>query len=201
MSLKIGITGGIGSGKTIVSKFFETQGYSVFYADLIAKQLLSDDSNIQSKIIAAFGKDAYCSGLPNKEFLAKTVFSNSDKLALINSILHSPTIARIKKLCETELLNKDLVFVEAALIYEAGMQDIFDYILVVTAEEKLRISRIAERDNSNEKDIRRRMDNQISEENKIALADFVIYNNGTKDELENKANLFLTIFKSLTKKN
>ena len=201
MPLKIGITGGIGSGKTIVSKFFEAKGYSVFYADSIAKQLLAEDSNIQSKIIAAFGNDAFNAGLPNRKYLAKVVFNNSEKLAQLNSFVHPPTIAKIKKLCEMELTKKDLVFVEAALIYEADMQDIFDYILVVTAEEKLRISRIAERDNSNEKDIRRRMDNQISEENKIARADFVIYNDGTKDELENKANLFLTIFKSLAKKN
>jgi len=199
MSLKIGITGGIGSGKTVVAKLFEKNGYSVFYADSIAKQLLAESEIVKSKIIAAFGNESYVDGVPNKEYLAKSVFNNPEKLSVINSIIHPPTISKIEKLCEIELLKKDLVFAEAALIYEANMQGIFDYILVVTADEKSRIKRIVERDNSIEAKIKKRIANQIPEEIKISRADFVICNDGTFTELESKVDLFLTIFKSLAK--
>ncbi len=199
MPIKIGITGGIGSGKTAVAKLFEESGYAVFYADSIAKQLLAEDDKIKFKIITAFGKKSYVKGLPDRGYIAKSVFNNPEKLAVINSIIHPPTIRKIKKLCEAELIRNDMVFAEAALIYEANMQDIFDYVLLVTADEESRINRIVKRDNSDKNEIKRRMANQIPEEKKISRADFVIHNDGTLQDLESKANLFLSVFKSLAK--
>lgn len=199
MSLKIGITGGIGSGKTSVARLFAKKGCPVLYADDIAKEILVEDSAVKEKIISSFGNDAYDENLPNRKYLADKVFNNPENLSLINSIIHPPTIKKISFLCNKELFKNDLVFVESALIYEADFVDIFDYILVVTASEDIRIKRICNRDGTNKEPVIKRIKNQFSEESKISRADFVIHNEDSIANLERKVDLFLSIFKSMAK--
>jgi len=199
MSLKIGITGGIGSGKTSVTKLFAKKGCPVLYADDIAKKILVENSEVKAKIISSFGSGAYEENKANKKYLADKIFNNPENLAFINSIVHPPTIKKISDLCREELVKTDLVFVESALIYEADLVNIFDYIIVVTAAEDIRIDRICKRDSSIKESVMERIKNQFPEEKKISRADFVIYNEKSIAELERKVDLFLSIFKSMAK--
>jgi len=148
MPLKIGITGGIGSGKTSVAKLFAKKGSPVLYADDIAKQILIEDSEVKEQIILSFGNESYDENTLNKKYLANKIFNNPENLAKINSIVHPPTIKKISSLCKKELEKSKLVFVESALIYEADLVDIFNYVVVVTAAENIRIDRISNRDGS-----------------------------------------------------
>jgi len=188
--LKVGITGGIGSGKSTVCRLLERNSYRVLYADEIAKELLDNDREIRNKILDCFGPEYFQDGKPNKKLIADNIFSDTQKLQKINSILHPPVIKIIlEKMREAE--SEKIIFVEAALIYEAGMEDLFDYIIVITADESTRIERTAEQRAESEDSIRKRIQMQISEEDKIGAADFVIHNNGTEEELEKKSDFIV----------
>ena len=195
--LLIGITGGIGSGKSTVSQIFEREGFNVLNADIIAKNIMQEDETIKSKIIKSFGKDSYIDGKLNTRYLAKIVFSNKVKIKKINSIVHPSMIEKINN--EAVKLHEDnhLVFVEAALIFEAHMQNIFDYILMVTSNEDIRIKRLQLRDNDNIESIQKRIDSQISNKEKIGKSHFVIENNGGFEELQSKTLFFLKLFQNL----
>ena len=143
--LKIGITGGIGSGKSTVSNLFEEAGYFVIRADDLAKDILISDPEVKKNVIDAFGDEVYKDDSLNKEFLAAKVFSNEENVEKINSIVHPPTIKQILHLITEELEKKDLVFVEAALILESSLDVILDYVLLVTAENDIRINRVLEK--------------------------------------------------------
>jgi len=195
--MKIALTGGIGSGKSLVSDIIMEQGFDVINADKLAKEILLTDDTVKSKIIKEFGKDSYTPEGINTKYIAEKVFINPLNVKKINSFVHPPTIKKIEVLAAEILKTKKMVFVESALVYEANLEDLFDYVMVVTADEDLRIKRVVERDKVSEEDVKVRMENQISEKEKRALADFVIENNSSIEELKNKVNFFITIFKSL----
>lgn len=195
--LKIGITGGIGSGKSTVSNLFEEAGYIVIRADDLAKDILISDPEVKKNIIEAFGDEVYKDDSLNKEFLAAKVFSNEENVEKINSIVHPPTIEKILQLITEELEKKDLVFVEAALILESSMDVILDYVLLVTAEDDIRLNRVLEKGNISEDEIRSRMSYQMSEKGKESLSDFIIENNSSIEELKTKAKFFLELFETL----
>jgi len=195
--IAIGITGGIGSGKSTVSNIILENGHHVLISDEIAKKIMNDDAGIASKISDNFGTECYKDGKLNTKYLAEKVFNSPDRMRRLNAIVHPPTIDLIKKEIQIVLTNKDLVFVESALIFEAKMEDLFDYILLVTAEENLRIKRVLKRDLETISEIKSRILNQIPEEQKRGRAHFVIENNSTIDELNSKVNFFLKIFRSL----
>ncbi|PID58725.1 MAG: dephospho-CoA kinase [Ignavibacteriae bacterium] len=197
-SLVIGITGGIGSGKSTVSKFFANEGYTVLLADDIAKSIMVKDQSVVQKIIAEFGEKAFVKNKLNRKFLAKEVFNNPKKIEKLNAIVHPPTISLIKN--EIQKLNgkESLIFVEAALIFEAKMENLFDYILLVTADEDIRIDRICKRDNVKLSEIKKRIENQIPEKVKKGLSDFTIENNLDLNELKNKTLFFLELFKNIS---
>jgi len=197
MTTFIGITGGIGTGKSTVSKFYESKGFPVLYADNIAKYLLANDDEIKSKIILEFGERAYINATPNKRFLAEQVFNSPEKLEKINAILHPATIAEIKS--EFERLSEDnkIIFTEAALIYEAKFSDIFDYVISVAAEKETRIKRLVSSGKFTEEEIERRMASQMPDEVKNKKADFVIHNNGSVEELYEKCEFILSLINSL----
>ncbi len=196
--LKIAITGGIGSGKSTVAEVFESRGNLVIRADQISKDILSTSPKVREEVTRFFGHNSFENGKPNKQYLAQKVFGNKQNLQKLNSILHPPTIEQIKKIMEDELQTSSLVFVEAALIYEAEMEDMFDHVLVVYSPDEQRIKRIMERDGSSEEEIRRRMNNQIPQEKKKKLADFVINNDKSLVELKIKSEFFLKIFANMT---
>lgn len=197
--LKIAVTGGIGSGKSTVCDFIKSEGFPVIYADDISKEILSSEKSIQKKIIKEFGEESFIDDKPNVEFLSEIVFSDPQKVKNINSILHPPTIKKIEKLCEKFLQQNNLVFVEAALIYEAEMEDLFDYILLVAAPEEDRINRTMKSKGLDHSEVVKRIKNQLPEEKKKKLADFVIENSGTIEELKSKINFVLLILKSMIK--
>ncbi|MCF6269812.1 MAG: dephospho-CoA kinase [Melioribacteraceae bacterium] len=198
--MKIGITGGIGSGKTYVAKIIEKEGYKVLNADDIAKQIMVEDESVKELIISTFGYDSYKDKELNRSHIARKAFSSVDNLLKLNSIVHPPMVCKINELMNDELKNSKMVFVEAALIYEAEVDAILDHVLLVTADEDIRISRIRERDNLSETEIRDRMKFQIPENEKENLADFTIKNNSSLTDLEMKTKMFLTLFESMNKK-
>jgi dephospho-CoA kinase len=195
--MKIGITGGIGSGKSHVSKIIEDAGYTVFNADDIAKQIMVEDESVRELIISTFGDESYNGKELNRTYIASKAFSSVENVNKLNSIVHPPMVYEINELMEHELENNKIVFVEAALIFEAEVDEILDHVLLVTADEELRISRIKERDHLSEAEIRDRMNFQIPENEKENLADFTIKNNATLTDLEMKTKMFLTVFESM----
>jgi dephospho-CoA kinase len=172
--LKIGITGGIGSGKTTVAKVFETLGIPVYYADDEAKRIMNEDEGLKKKIVASFGKESYESGKLNRAYLASVVFNDSYKLDLLNSIVHPATI----KDAEQWMQNKNTPYTlkEAALLFESGAAENLDYVIGVTAPQPLRIKRVMERDAITREEVLKRINRQIEEDIKMKLCDFVIVN-------------------------
>lgn len=196
--MKIAITGGIGSGKSLVSDYVSKLGYDVISADKIAKEILMTDESVKSKIIKAFGKDSYNKDGLNTKYIAEKVFVNPENVKKINSFVHPPTIARIEKEAAEILKSKKIVFIESALVYEANLEDLFDHVLLVTADENIRIERVIARDNVKKEDVVMRMQNQIPEKEKRGLADFVIDNNSSFEDLQNKVKFFVTLFESMS---
>jgi dephospho-CoA kinase len=195
--IAIGITGGIGSGKSTVSNIISENGHQVLNADNIAKKIMNTDAVIASKIIESFGGECFKDHKLNTKYLAEKVFNLPDRMRKLNEIIHPPTIDYIKKEIKSLHKNNNIVFVEAALIFEAKMEDLFEYILLVTAEEDLRIKRVLARDLETISEIRSRILNQIPEEQKRGRSHFVIENNSSMEELNSKVNFFLKIFNSL----
>jgi dephospho-CoA kinase len=174
MCLRIGITGGIGSGKSTVAKVFEVLGIPVYYADEAAKRIMNEDEPLKQLIIQHFGAAAYKNNLLDRQYLAGQVFDNKEKLELLNSLVHPATIRD----GETWMHKQTAPYAikEAALIFESGTQDQLDYIIGVSAPAPLRILRAMKRDGSSRDQVLARMSKQIQEEIKIRLCDFVIYN-------------------------
>ena len=197
--LKIAVTGGIGSGKSTVCEILRSKDFPIIYADDVSKEILSSNSSIQKKIISEFGDESFIDNNPNVKFLSEKVFTDSEKVKKINSILHPPTIEKIVKEMNIELKEQNLVFVEAALIYEAKMESLFDYVLVVTSPEELRIDRAMTTRNLKRDEVLERIAKQMPEDKKRKLADFVIENIGTKEELKSKVEFVLLIINSLIK--
>ena len=176
MGLKIGITGGIGSGKTFICRLFEALGIPVYNADEEAKKLMNTDVRIKEKLIAQFGAATYKDGLLDRAFLANMVFSDKDKLGLLNSIVHPIVIQEAKDWAERQTTRYSLK--EAALLFESGSYKELDYTILVTAPMDIRIQRVIERDDATEQQVRERINKQLSDEEKLQLADFVIVNDG-----------------------
>ena len=185
--LSIGITGGIGSGKSEVCRIFEALGSKVLNADLIARNILNSHVPIKSQIKNVFGAGIFLSnGTLDRPRMAKLIFQNHDLQKKLNKIVHPHVIKFLKN--EIESVKKSgrypLIVVEAALIYEAKAADMFDYIIAVDADEKIRIQRITERDRSSKVEILARIKAQLPPENKVSRADFVIQNSGDKQSLD-----------------
>ncbi len=190
--IKVGITGGIGSGKTVFCDALKEKGYPVIYADKIAAEILENDPEVKKLIITEFGTSSYVNNKPDRKYLAEKVFSDPGNVELINAILHPPTFEKLEILMKSELQKQNIVFVEAALIYEAEMDEIFDYVVLITAEEELKRKRKTIQGMSVE-DFNRRLEHQITDEEKSKLADFVFLNNSDKKELTKKADLLLKL--------
>jgi dephospho-CoA kinase len=172
--LKIGLTGGIGSGKTTVAKIFETLGVPVFNADEEAKRLMNTDEALKTAIQKNWGKETYEDGKLNRKYLASVVFNDRHKLELLNSLVHPVTIRHAEEWMKKQKFP--YIIKEAALIFEAGSGGPLDFIIGVYAPEALRIQRVMDRDGVNREEVLKRMNLQISEEIKMQLCDFIIKN-------------------------
>ena len=174
--LKIGLTGGIGSGKTTVAKVLEVLGVPVYYADEAAKELMYKNELLKQQLIFHFGESTYLDdGQLNRKHLSSIVFADKEKLELLNSLVHPVTIADAQQWFSKQ--TSPYVVKEAALLFESGSAEGLDYIIGVTAPATLRIKRVMDRDNVTADEVKRRMINQLDEGIKMKLCDFVLQNN------------------------
>lgn len=172
--LKVGITGGIGSGKSTIAGIFEVLGIPVYYADLASKELYNSSPELMKQVKKHFGEDVYRNGKLDRQALAAKVFGNPQKLELLNSLVHPPTIRHAKEWMDRQ--TGAYVIKEAALIFESGSAADLDLVIGVYAPEPLRLQRAMLRDNLTEAEVRQRMRRQIDETIKMRLCDFVIVN-------------------------
>lgn len=173
--LRIGLTGGIGSGKSTVAKVFESLGAPVYYADAASKRLYHTDKELMSQMKHHFGADIYTNDELNREKLASIVFGDEQKLLLLNQLVHPPTIKDAQEWIRKQ--TTPYVIKEAALIFESGSGSDLDFIIGVRAPQHLRIKRVMDRDHISRTDVLNRMKRQINEDLKMRLCDFIIENN------------------------
>lgn len=192
----IGITGSIGSGKTSAAKYIESLGHIVIYTDKLAKEIMKSDESIKSRIVKLFGEEAYTSDKPNTAFIAAKVFGESEEnianMDKLNSIVHPAVIDQMLELTEKyEAEGVPFVFIESALIFELDLEEGFDYIITVNSPAEQCIERVMKRDSIDKEAAEKRLLSQMSPEQKRGLADFVIDNKGTIDELKKATDLIL----------
>ncbi len=170
----VGLTGGIGSGKTTIAKMFEEQGIPVYYADDEAKKLMNTSELIKQKLISAFGEDSYQNEKLNRAYLAEQVFNDKEKLKTINSIVHPEVDRHFKEWVSAQ--QSKIVVQENAILFESGKKDRFDVIITVTAPEEVRIRRVVKRDQTSEEQVKARIKNQMDDTEKIKNSDYTIEN-------------------------
>jgi len=183
MSLIVGITGGIGSGKSTVCKVFEGLGIPVFKADDVSRTISDVNQSVIEKIKTAFGNDMYANGKLNRPKMAALVFSNKDELAKLNSIIH-PAVRQEFANWKEKNANAPYLLYEAAILFESGAALLTDKKILVTALQETRINRVMQRDNIKREEVESRIKNQWSDEQKIALADYVLLNDDNAPVLE-----------------
>jgi len=186
--LRVALTGGIGTGKSTASKILNKLGAFIFDADKEAKNILKNNETIQSELIAEFGTDIMSGDekIDNNK-LARIAFQDQDHQLRLNSIIHPYVFQEIDEIFD-DVLEKgknDIFVIDAALIYESGADTHMDYVIVITALLKIRMERALQRETLSRDEILKRIDLQWPEEEKIALADFVIHNDSTEKELLN----------------
>ena len=189
--LRIGLTGGIGTGKSTASKILKELGAFIFDADKEAKKILLSNETIKSELISEFGTDIMTvDGNVDNNKLARVAFQDQDHQLTLNTIVHPYVFKEIDKNFDKELdgSKHDIFVVDAALIYESGADTHMDYVIVITALIKTRMERALARETLSREEILKRMDLQWPEEDKTSLADFVIHNDGSSEELRKNIN-------------
>ncbi len=196
--LRIGLTGGIGSGKSTASQHFKSLGAYVMNADIEAKNLIDTKETVQHELISEFGTDIIDgTGTVNKQKLARVAFQDEDHLYRLNSVVH-PYIYDLIDQKFNQVLNvgkHGLFIVDGALIFESGYDAHLDYVIVVTAQLKNRMERALVRQTLSREEIIKRIEYQWPEEEKVNLADFVIHNDGTEEDLKHNVE---SLIKKLT---
>lgn len=186
----IGITGGIGSGKSTVAEIIEEFGYPVYYSDDLAKEIVNNDAELQLKIRALLGDEAYdASGRYDRAFVAQKVFDNVNQLNQLNSLIHPAVKKDFERWVEDQ--NETFLFKETALLFELKLHEACDRSILVTADDEIRIKRVMSRDKKTAAQVQAIINRQMPEHEKSAIADFVIANNDDLPELRNATNLVL----------
>ena len=175
----VGLTGGIGSGKSTVAGMFKALSIPVYNADMEAKNLMNTSDSLKKGILKLFGEKAYKKGSLNREYIAGIVFKDKEKLKALNELVHP--LVRSHFLSWLDMQSAPYVIQENPLIFEKNDQNLFDYVITVTAKKEDKIQRVMDRDGIGESQVLERMDNQLDDSLKIAGSDFVIYN----ESLEN----------------
>ena len=190
----IGITGGIGSGKTFICKKFKEFGVPVYNADERAKFLMENDNQLKNELISYFGKEIYLNEKLNKQLLAKRIFTNKQDLEFINSVVH-PAVAKDTEIWEEENKDKSYLIKEAALLFENKSYKELDKTILVFAPEDERILRVMKRDSSSKDQVLSRINNQMSDLDKMENADFIINNTGKNkiDKIVMKMNMLFSM--------
>ncbi len=171
----VGLTGGIGSGKTTVAKMFEALGVPIYIADVEAKRLMNSSKVLKKKLTTLFGEETYIDDELNRPYIASKIFNDASLLAQMNSVVHPKVGKDFKQWLKKQ--KSKYIIKEAAIIFEHRMQSEYDYIITVTASTKDKIARVLERDNTSEAKILNIIKNQMSDEEKVKRSDFVIVNN------------------------
>lgn len=188
--LKIGLTGGIGSGKSSVSQHFKKWGAYIFDADTVAKNILNNNEIAQNEVISEFGTDVLgANGRIDKSKLSRIVFQDEDNQLTLNTIIHPYVFTEIDKDFDLTLSKgeNDIFVVDAALIYESGADTHMDYVIVVTSHLGLRVERVLARGDLSRNEFLKRVELQWSDEEKVQMADFIILNNSSEDNLLEEA--------------
>ncbi len=179
----IGLTGGIGSGKTTVAKFIEEFGFPVYYSDDRAKDIVNDNADLKLKIKELLSDEAYDeNGLYNRKFVAEKVFNNKDLLQSLNEIIHPAVRIDFEEWVKKQ--TKYLVFKETALLFELKLNRQCYQSVLVTAEDNIRAKRVMDRDSKTYREVEAVMEKQMSEKDKVKLADYIIYNNTNLEDLK-----------------
>ena len=189
----VGITGGIGSGKTTISNYLKSFGIPLYVADKEAKALMNRSKVIKQKLIQLFGNEAYVDGKLNRPFLAKMIFKDKSLLNQMNAIVHPKVASHFKRWLKKQ--DAPYILKEAAIIFENNLQSNYDYIITVVANENLRIERILDREDTTREKIKAVINNQWTDSHKKKLSDFVISNN----DLDQAKKQALQIHKKLLK--
>lgn len=185
MTKIIGLTGGIGSGKTTVLKMFQKKGAAIYIADIEAKKIMTFNKELKKEIMNLLGENSYKNNQLNRAFIAKQIFENPEKLQKLNALVH-PKV-RQDFLDFSKAATADILVYEAAILFESGADAHCDYVITVTADKEQRIQRVMLRDKADRDSVVNRIKNQTSDEEKIKKSDFVIYNNnllGTQKQVE-----------------
>jgi dephospho-CoA kinase len=201
--IAIGVTGGIGSGKTEVCRIFERLGVPVLSADIMAKEISNYDPRVRQLLIGMLGPKTYDSdGVLDRAYVASRIFSSKNVQKGINAIIHPRVEEEVKRrFLEMERSGIRIGIVEAALIYEAGLDQLLDSVVVIDAAEDSRIDRVTKRDGSTRSSVLDRMSAQMDPESKLKKADYVLHNEGTIEELEQRVKFLYSIFQKLTEQD
>lgn len=195
MMFQVGVTGGIGSGKTLVCQVFEKLGIPVYHADEEARRLMEEDQALMGRMVELFGEEAYLGRALNRRYLAEVVFGNRERLNGLNALVH-PAVKKDYQQWLAEQKGVPYVVEEAAILFESGASRWMDLVVMVYAPEELRISRVMARDGVEEETVRKRMIHQMGEEEKRERADLVIVN----DEKERLLPQVLEVHRQILKR-
>ena len=187
--MQLGLTGGIGAGKSTVSAIFSKLGCLVYNSDLRAKWLMKNNHDLKKSIIDLFGPKSYLGNNLNRSFISSVVFEDNLMLGKLNSLVH-PYVAKDYQRFILSNQNAEIVVKEAAILIESGIHDEMDLIVLVVSKKENRIQRVIKRDSSDFKKVQQRIDQQMNDHDKSKYADFVIDNDGTIAELEDKVKTF-----------
>ena len=203
--LFIGVTGNFGTGKSTVCKIIEEFGYPIIYSDSLAKELMVKNEELKKRIIENFGEEAYLEdGSLNRKWLAEKAFANSPEseqiLARLNAIVHPFVLDETEKII-TRLIDEGnrMIFFESALIFEANIQNLFDYIILVDSKKEKIYERMEKLGKFSKEDVDLRLQRQIPAKEKYNSVDFIIQNNGSLDELKTNVKLILEMLEELSK--
>lgn len=186
--IKIGITGGIGSGKSVVSEIFHLYGIPLYNADQEAKKLNDSSPYIREQLTLQFGDDLYVDDKLDRKKLASIIFHDDHKLAIVNSIIHPELARHFTEWCR-QREHYPVVVLDAALLIEAGFHLLVDRVIAVYAPKELRIARVMQRDRSPHSEVEARMNSQLPEEEKIKHADYVIWNDNSHSLIKQVSEL------------
>ena len=188
--MKVGLTGGIGSGKSTVAKILLELGFPVYNSDKRAKWLMNNDSILKNNISSIFGENSYINGVLNTNFISNIVFSNPDKIVQLNSLVHPSVSKDFDKWLKLNI-SHNIIFKEAAILIESGAYLKMNKIILVESRNDLKIERILKRDSTDFDSVKKRMDSQSSDIKNKKYADYIIENNETLESLNTKVNLVI----------
>jgi dephospho-CoA kinase len=190
----IGITGGIGSGKSTVSKFIEEAGFPVYYSDVRAKTIVNDDAELQKKIKELLGENSYDeNGFYNRRYVGEIIFKDDQLRLQLNALIHPAVKINFENWISEQKIP--FIFKETALLFELKLNESCYKSILVTADDNIRIKRVMDRDGKTYREVEAVMNKQMPEKDKIKIADFVIFNNDGLEELKIKTNQFINELK------